>query len=84
MKNFVSAVLAGAMLFASVHVSMAVESEGVVASIDTETRTVLLEDGTRWLTADDVDLTALEPGDMVQVTVADGTTVITSIEKVEM
>ena len=84
MPNLLSAVLAGAMLFASVNLSAARENEGVIAHVDMKTRILVMRDGTRWLTADDVDLSGLAAGDMVQLTVWEDTEVITSIEKIRM
>lgn len=84
MKKLVSAALAGAMLFATIHPSLAGQGEGVVAGVDTATRTIMLEDGTTWTAAEDVDLTALAAGDTIQVTFEDGTTIVTAIEKASM
>lgn len=84
MTNLLSAVFAGAVLFASVNLSAARESEGVIAHVDMESRIVVMQDGASWFTADDVDLTGLAVGDTVQLTLWEDTEVITSIEKIRM
>lgn len=84
MKNAVSAVLTGAMLFASVNLALAAESEGVVTGVDPTTRSIMLEDGTIWTAAEGVDLTEITAGDMIKVTYEDGTTVVTAVEKAPM
>ena len=84
MKTLISAVLAGAMLFAGANLSLAAESQGVVSAIDPTTRTIMLEDGTTWTAAEDVDLTTIAAGDTITVTYEDGSTVVTAVEKAAM
>jgi hypothetical protein len=84
MKKLVTATLAGAMLVGSVVASLAAVAQGVVASVDTETRTITLEDGSNWVVADNVDLEAIAAGDKIQVTYDDGTTNVTAVEKETM
>ena len=84
MKKLVTAALAGAMLAGTVVASLAAVAEGVVASVDTETRTITLEDGSNWVAADGVDLEAIAAGDKIQVTYDDGTTNVTAVEKETM
>ena len=84
MKKLVTATLAGAMLVGSVVASLAAVAQGVVASVDTETRTITLEDGSNWVVADGVDLDAIAAGDKIQVTYDDGTTNVTAVEKEAM
>jgi len=84
MQNLLSAALAGVMLFASVNLSAARESAGVIAHVDMDARIVVMRDGASWFTADDVDLTGLAAGDSVQLTLWEDTEVITSIQKVRM
>ncbi|WP_193176447.1 DUF1344 domain-containing protein [Oricola nitratireducens] len=84
MKKLVTATLAGAMLVGSVVASLAAVAQGVVANVDTETRTITLEDGSNWVVADNVDLEAIAAGDKIQVTYDDGTTNVTAVEKETM
>lgn len=84
MKKLVTATLAGAMLAGSIVASLAAVAQGVVASVDTETRTITLEDGSNWAVADSVDLEAIAAGDKIQVTYDDGTTTVTAVEKEAM
>jgi membrane protein implicated in regulation of membrane protease activity len=81
MKKLVSAALAGAILAGSSFAALAGEGEGVVASVDEATRTIMLEDGSTWTAGDDVDLTALAAGDAIKVTYEDGTTMVIAVEK---
>ncbi len=81
MNKLVSAALAGAMLAGSAFAALAGEGEGVVASVDEATRTIMLEDGSAWTASDDVDLTVLAAGDAIKVTYEDGTTMVTAVEK---
>lgn len=84
MTKLLSAALAAALATGTVFAAHAGEGEGVVADVDVTTRTVMLEDGTAWMAAKEIDLTQLAAGDMIHVTYEDGTTTLTSIEKVEM
>jgi len=84
MKKIVTAILAGVAMTATAFASLAGEGEGVIASVDAETRTIVLQDGSTWTAADDVDLAALAPGDAIKVVYEDGTTVLTSVEKTAM
>ncbi|QKV17155.1 DUF1344 domain-containing protein [Oricola thermophila] len=84
MKKIVSAALAGAMLAGSAFAAFAGEGEGVVASVDPATRTIMLEDGSAWTVAEGIDLDALAAGDAIKVTYDDGTTTLTSVEKADM
>lgn len=81
MKKLFSAALVGAMLAGSAFSVFAGEAEGIVATVDEATRTVVLEDGSSWLAADDIDLTGIAAGDTIKVTYDDGTTTLTSVEK---
>lgn len=84
MKKLVTAALAGAMFAGSVVASLAAVAQGVVANVDTETRTITLEDGSNWVVADSVDLEAIAAGDKIQVTYDDGTQNVTAVEKETM
>lgn len=84
MKKLVTAAFAGLMLAGSALSALAGEAEGVVASIDEATRTIALEDGSVYVAADDVDLTAIAAGDKVKVTFDDGTTNATAVAKEAM
>jgi Protein of unknown function (DUF1344) len=81
MKKLVSAALAGAIFAGSAFAALAGEGEGVVASVDTATRTIVLEDGSSWVAGDEVDLEAVAAGDAIKVIYEDGTTTVTSVEK---
>jgi hypothetical protein len=81
MKKLVSAALAGALITGSAFAAFAGEGEGVVATVDEATRSIMLEDGSVWTAADDIDLTALAAGDAIKVTYEDGTTTVTAVEK---
>ena len=83
MKTIMSTTLAGLMLIGSAIASAAGEGQGVVASIDPVTRTIVLEDGSAWQAADTVDIEALAPGDAIAVVYEDGTTILTEVTKVE-
>lgn len=84
MKRLVSATLATALVSASAFAALAGVSEGVVAGVDLNARTVILQDGTAWQAGADVDLSQVEIGDTIQVTYDDGTMQLTAVEKVEM
>lgn len=84
MKKYLTAALVSATLIGGAFPVFAGEGEGVVATIDSETRTVVLEDGSTWTAAEDVDIEGLAAGDMIKVVYEDGTTTLTSVEKVEM
>lgn len=83
MTNKLTAALAGGALLASAIFAVAGEGQGVIASIDPETRMIVLEDGSSWLAADEVDLAGLAPGDTISVVYTDGTTTLTEVTKVE-
>ncbi|WP_375565742.1 DUF1344 domain-containing protein [Oceaniradius stylonematis] len=83
MTNKLTAALAGGALLASTIFAIAGEGQGVIASIDPETRMIVLEDGSSWLAADEVVLAGLAPGDTISVVYTDGTTTLTEVTKVE-
>ncbi len=55
--------------------------EGKVQSVDPATRTIVLEDGSSYVAADDVAIDELAAGDSVMVTYDDGTNNATAVEK---
>lgn len=81
MKKLLSAALVSASVLGATVPGFAGEGEGVVAAIEPATGTIMLEDGTAWTVGADVDVTALAVGDSIKVTYEDGTTVLTSVEK---
>ena len=83
MKKWVSAVLAGTMLAGSSLFAVAGEGEGVIASVDAATRTIILEDGSTWVASENVDISELASGDAIKVVYEDGTTMLTEVTKVE-
>lgn len=83
MKRKLTAALAATALLASAHLAAAGEGEGVIASVDPDTRTIVLEDGSTWMAAEEVDLAGLAPGDTIRVVYTDGTTTLTEVTKVE-
>ena len=83
MKTITSTTLAGLMLIGSAIAAVAGEGQGVVASVDPVTRTIVLEDGSAWQAADTVDIEGLAAGDTIAVVYEDGTTILTEVTKVE-
>lgn len=83
MKKTVTAFLVGAALVATPLTAFAGEGQGVIESIDPATRTIILQDGTTWVAAEEINLDELMSGDAVTVEFEDGTTNLTSVEKVE-
>ncbi|WP_349362555.1 MAG: DUF1344 domain-containing protein [Roseitalea porphyridii] len=83
MKRTLTAAMAAAALMGTALYAHAGEGEGVVASIDPETRMVVLEDGSTWTAAEEVDLSGVAPGDTISVVYTDGTTTLTEVTKVE-
>lgn len=83
MTNKLTAALAGGALLASAIFAIAGEGQGVIASIDPDTRMIVLEDGSSWLAAEEVELAGLAPGDTINVVYTDGTTTLTEVTKVE-
>ena len=83
MKNALSTTLAAAMLLGSAMFAWAGEGQGVIASIDPETRTIMLEDGSTWVADAAVSLDGLTAGDTINVVFTDGTTTLTEVTKVE-
>ena len=81
MKYLIAAVFAGSVFAGSMLASIAAESDGVVASVDEATRTIMLEDGSTWTAAEGVDLTALAAGDAIRVTHDDGMSLVTAVRK---
>jgi hypothetical protein len=58
----------------------AAEVEGSVGDLDLETRTILLDDGTSYIAAESIDLSAIEAGAKVRITYDDATKQATMIE----
>ncbi|MEL6920574.1 MAG: DUF1344 domain-containing protein [Pseudomonadota bacterium] len=83
MKKLLTSVLVGATLVCSSIFAFAGEGEGVISAVDPATRTIILEDGSQWVAAEDLDMAELAVGDAISVTFEDGTTTLTSITKVE-
>ncbi len=81
MKYLMTAIFAGSALAGSMLASIAAESDGVVASVDEATRTIVLEDGSTWTAAEGIDLDALAAGDVIKVTHEDGMAVVTAVQK---
>ncbi len=81
MKKLLTAALVSASVIGATFSAFAGEGEGVVASVDPATNTVILEDGSTWTAGEGVDVSALAPGDAIKVTYEDGTTTLTSVEK---
>ena len=61
--------------------AIAAEGEGTVQSVDPASRTIVLEDGMSYTADEEVDLTALAPGDSVTIMIDDTTTSAISVEK---
>ncbi|MEX0956571.1 MAG: DUF1344 domain-containing protein [Rhizobiaceae bacterium] len=51
----------------------AAEVQGSVSGVDQETRTILLDDGTSYVAAESIDLSAIEAGATVRITYDDTT-----------
>lgn len=81
-KKLTAMLAAGALLGSSLF-AIAGEGQGIIAQIDMDTRTIVLEDGSAWLAAEEVELASLAPGDTIQVVYTDGTTTLTEVTKVE-
>ena len=73
--------LAGATLIGSSIFAFAGEGEGIIDTIDIDTRTITLADGSKWEVEDDIDLGGLVPGDTIYVIFEDGTTRLISVTK---
>jgi hypothetical protein len=58
----------------------AAEVEGSVNDVDQETRTILLADGTSYVAAESIDLSAIAAGAKVRITHDDATMQATMIE----
>lgn len=84
MKTLLPAALAAAMFLSGAQASFAAQSEGVVASVDTETRIIVLEDGTSWTAAEGVDLSGIEAGDTIEITYDEGGSVATAVTEAAM
>ena len=83
MKKLISTFLVGATLVGSSIFAFAGEGEGVIASVDAATRTIVLEDGSTWVAAENIDISMLAAGDAIKVVYEDGTTMLTEVMKVE-
>ncbi|MEM1378226.1 MAG: DUF1344 domain-containing protein [Pseudomonadota bacterium] len=83
MKKLLTSILVGATLAGSSIFAFAGEGEGVISAVDPATRTIILEDGSQWVAAEDVDIAELAAGDTIMVTFEDGTTTLTSVTKVQ-
>ena len=66
MKTILGAVAAITILTAS-HFALAEEARGKVESMDDQTRTITLDDGSTYIVSDGVALEALQPGAEVTV-----------------
>jgi hypothetical protein len=77
MKKVLATLAASA---AMIGFAFAGEAEGVVATVDPETRTIMLEDGTSYVVVDGVDIDALAPGAEVRVTFDDETQEATDVQ----
>ncbi len=67
---------------AFVAVAYAGEAEGVVASVDLDTRTITLEDGTSFVADEGVNVEGVVPGTSVRITYDDTTMNATSVDEV--
>ena len=76
MKTVLSA---AALTLALVGSAFAAEVAGVLATVDADARTIVLESGETFLLSDEVSLEGLAPGTQVVVTYEDGTTNATAI-----
>lgn len=56
------------------------QAEGVVQSVDAETRTIMLEDGQAFIAGDAVDLASIQAGATVTVMYDDGTNTATEVK----
>lgn len=83
MTKKLTAMIAATALLGSAMMAGAGEGQGVIAELDPGTRMIILEDGSSWMAADEVDLSSLAPGDTINVVYTDGTTTLTEITKVE-
>ncbi|QBK31540.1 MAG: DUF1344 domain-containing protein [Roseitalea porphyridii] len=72
-------VIALAAALAATSAAVAAQMEAVIESIDADTRTVVLEDGSELLVAEGIDLSAIEAGATVMITVDDATNEVTEI-----
>jgi hypothetical protein len=59
----------------------AAEVEGKVQGVDTETRTILLDDGTSYVAAESIDLSDIELGTSIKITYDDATMQATMVEQ---
>ena len=72
-----------ATLFASaafIGFAYAGETEGVVAAVDPDSRTIMLEDGATFLIPEEIDIAALAPGASVRIAYEDGTMTATTVD----
>ena len=76
MKTIITAAAATLALMTA---AFAAEAQGVVAAVDPDARTLVLESGETFTLADGVILDGVEPGAQVVVTYEDGTTTATQI-----
>ncbi|MEL6437065.1 MAG: DUF1344 domain-containing protein [Pseudomonadota bacterium] len=83
MKKLLATLLVGASLTGISFHAFAGEGQGVIATVDPETRTIVLEDGSQWVAADGIDMEGLAAGDTIAVVFEDGTTTLTEVTKVE-
>ena len=81
MKRLLTSAIVGASILGATLSAFAGEGEGIVESVDPATNTVILEDGSTWTAAEGVDVSELAAGDNIKVMYDDGTTILTSIEK---
>ncbi|MCI5074302.1 DUF1344 domain-containing protein [Oricola sp.] len=84
MNKLVSIALAGAVFAGSAVAALAGTAQGVVESIDPATRTLVLEDGTKWVLGAEIDVEAIEAGDTIEVAFEDGTNMVTALEETAM
>ena len=83
MTNKLTAMIAATALLGTTMIASAGEGQGVIADMDPATRMIILEDGSSWMAAEEVDLSGLAPGDTINVVYTDGTTTLTEVTKVE-
>ena len=77
MKTIAASAAALLALIAAAHAG---ETSGIVASVDPEGRTLVLDSGETFTLVDEVSLEGIQPGVPVVVTFNDGTTEATAIQ----
>ena len=74
--------LTGATLIGSSLFAFAGEGEGIIDTINLDTRTITLADGSKWEVDDGIDLDNLVTGDTIYVIFEDGTSRLISVNKI--